>query len=598
MGSKKPIWKRLFGSKPENGRDKLVQEQLAQENKNEQVVTVLPPPAVEAELELPQEHALYTLCDMRAQRAGSLSRPRLRLEGREDFTNVEMHKELGRLQRVLTLAANSRLKEIRAWEKEAALRAEKAAASEDKKPGEKPGPKGNTEPEGEIQPLEMDALPTIHIAADKLSAWMMVFPPVGEGKELDRKMLDEALQKSGVAFGVDENLMLRLPDQKERYFFLFNVAKGKPAVQGKDGYIIENFDRVVERKFEVDERDRVDYASLKFFQSVEKGDVICEAVPPVKGEPGRTVLDQEIPVKNGKTVSLSKGRNTEISKDGAKLIASQPGHVEYAGHCFQVNSVLEIDDNVNYGTGNIDYMGDVHIRGNVCSGFSVKAAGNVVIDGVVEAGCVEAGGDLIVAKGIVGNSQAIVRAEHKVYAKYLENSFVHAKESLKADCIVNSDVYSDGEIEVCNGRGIIVGGRIRAARKVSAKIVGSKSESQTAIFLGGEPCVEYERENLEKAIEKNEKELEKLMKRPDSPSTVEHIRQMQLDLERDRTRLQEIAEEMAQKEEKVQSHGGCRLVSDLVYPGLMLTINDVMVRLKQQTSKCNARLVDGEIKFL
>lgn len=599
MGSKKPIWARLFGSKPENGKDKQAQEQLVQESKKEQVVTAPPPPpAVEAELELPQEHALHTLCDMRVQRAGGLSRPRLRLEGREDFTSVEMHKEIGRLQRVLTMAANSRLKEVRAWEKEAALRAEKAAASKEIKSGESPESTENPKPEEELRPLAMDALPTIHIAADKLSAWMMVFPPVGEGKELDRKMLDEALQKSGVAFGVNEDLMLQLPDHNERYFSLLNVAKGKPAVQGKDGYIIEHFDRVVERKFEVDERDRVDYASLKFFQSVEKGDVICEAVPPVEGEPGRTVLDQEIPVKNGKTVSLNRGRNTEISKDGTKLIASQPGHVEYAGHCFQVNSVLEIDDNVNYGTGNIDYMGDVHIRGNVCSGFTVKAAGNVVIDGVVEAGCVDAGGDLIVAKGIVGNSQAMVRAEHKVYAKYLENSIVHAKESLKADCIVNSDVYSDGEIEVCNGRGIIVGGRIRAARKVSAKTVGSRSESQTAIFLGGEPCVEYERENLEKVIEENEKELEKLMKRPDSPSTVEHIRQMQTALERDRSRLQEMDAELAQKEEEVQSHGGCRLVSDLVYPGLMLTINDVMVRLKQQTSKCNARLVDGEIKFL
>ncbi len=598
MGRKKTIWTRLFGSKPENGEDKQAQEQLVQESKKEQTVTEPPPPAVETELELPREHALHTLCDMRAQRAGSLSRPRLRLEGREDFTNVEMHKELGRLQRVLTLAANSRLKEVRAWEKEAALRAEKAAASKDIKPGEIQEPEGNRKTEEAPPPLAMDALPVIHIAADKLSAWMMVFPPVGEGKELDQQMLDEALQKSGVTFGVDEGLVLRLPDQKERYFFLFNVAKGKPAVQGKDGYIIEHFDRVVERKFKVDERDRVDYASLKFFQSVEKGDVISEAVPPVKGEPGRTVLDQEISVKNGKTVSLNKGRNTEISKDGAKLVASKPGHVEYAGHCFQVNSVLEIDDNVNYGTGNIDYMGDVHIRGNVCSGFTVKAAGNVVIDGVVEAGCVDAGGDLIVAKGIVGNSQAVVRAEHKVYAKYLENSIVHAKESLKADCIVNSDVYSDGEIEVCNGRGTIVGGRIRAARKVSAKIVGSKSESQTAIFLGGEPCMEYERENLEKVIEKNEKELEKLMKRPDSPSTLVHIRQMQLDLEKGRTRLQEMDAEMAQKEEEVQSHGGSRLVSDLVYPGLTLTINDVMVRLKQQTSKCNARLVDGEIKFL
>lgn len=590
MKLKNQIWTRFFGSKSEKVRDKQVPDHVIQEDKAVQVAAAPAPPAPparEVELELPREHSLHTLCDMRVQRSGRMAHPRLRLEGREDFTQDELRKELGRLQRTVTWTANSRLKEVRSKEKAAAEEAEKAASEEGMPAEEKKAPA-----------LEMDALPMIHIAADKLSAWMMVFPPIGEGKELDQQMLDEALEKSGIAFGVDEDLLENLPEQQERYFYLYNVAKGKPALQGKDGYIIERYDRVVEREFEVDAHDRVNYASLKFFQSIEKGDVICEAVQPTQGDPGRTVLDQEIPVKNGKAVSLVKGRNTEISEDGTKLVASQDGHVEYAGHGFQVNAVLKINDNVDYGTGNIDYAGDVHIRGNVCSGFSVKAAGNVVIDGVVEGGSVDAGGDLIVAKGIVGNSDAIIRAGRKVYAKYLENCIVHAKESLKADCIVNSSVYSDGEIDVCSGRGCIVGGKIRAARKISAKIVGSKSGSKTSIFLGGEPCVEYERQNLAEVIEDNQKELEKLQKRPDSPSTVERIRQIISELERDRFRLMEMDEEMEKKQEEVESHGGCRLVCDLAYHGMKLTINGVMACLHQDTSKCNARLVDGEIKLL
>lgn len=591
MGFKNPIWARFFGSKSEKTRDKQVPEELVQVSRAEQVVTAPPPPpAVEIELKLPQEHALHTLCDMRVQRAGGMPRPKLRLEGREDFSNDEMRKELGRLQRAVTVAANSRLKEVRTRQTAALEQAEKErkAAVEENRPVE----------EKEIPAVEMDALPMIHVAADKLSAWMMVFPPVGDGKELNHQQLDEALEKSGLSFGVDEELLENLPENKERYFYLYNVAKGKPALQGKDGYIIERFDRVVERKLKVDEHDRVDYASLTFFQNIEKGDVICEAVQPTEGDPGRNVLDQEIPVKNGKKVSLAKGRNTEISEDGTRLLATQAGHVEYVGRGFQVTAVLEIRDNVDYGTGNIDYMGDVHIHGNVCSGFNVKAAGNVIVDGVVEGGSIEAGGDLIVAKGIAGGSQAIVRSGRKVYVKYLENSLVHAKVSLKADCIVNSEVYCDGEIEVRTGRGIIVGGRVRAAKKISAKIVGSRSGSQTAIFLGGEPCVEYERQDLKKAIEEAEKEMEKLLKRPDSPSTVERIRQMHFDLEEDRIRLQEMDAEMKEKQEEIQSHGGCRLVCDLAYPGLMLTINGVMARLQQETSMCNARMADGEIKFL
>lgn len=621
MGFKKEIWSRFFGSKSEQVRDKQVPDHLLQESKEkikeeQAAAPPPPPPAAEVELELPEGHALYKLCEMRVQRGKGLSSPRLRLEGREDFSQSELRKELGRLQRVLTLAANSRLKEVKAREAKAQEKADaqkalsieqgaQSAAKKDTPAGQNAQSETqktataqqNTQQETQVPPIEMDAQPVIHLSADKLSAWLMVFPPIGEGKDLDRETLDKALAETGIAFGVDEELLRRLPEERNPYFSLFALAKGKPAHNGKDGQIIEHFDRVVERKFEVDEHDRVDYASLHFFQSVEAGGVICEAVLPTPGEPGRTVLDQEVPAKDGKEAPLTKGQNTEISEDGTRLLATQAGHVEYMGKTFQVKAVLEIDDNVDYSTGNINYMGDVHIRGRVCSGFSVRAAGNITVDGVVESATVEAGGDLIVAKGIVGNTDSIVRADGSVFAKYLENSIVHARQNLQADCIVNSEVYSDGEIQVRSGRGIIVGGRIRAAKKVSAKVVGSKSESQTRIYLGGEPCVEYERQELAAVIEEAEAELEKLEKRPNSPDKVERMKRLQFDLSVNRIKLEQMDEELAKKQEEIENLGGCRLVADIAYPGLVLTICDIKARLKQVTSMCNARLSNGEIRF-
>lgn len=591
MGFKNQIWVRFFGSKQQQTRDKKVPEHLMPESQVKQaVITELPPPSHDSktELRLPQEHALNKLCDMRVQRSGGMSHPKLWLEGREDFTQGELKRELGRLQRTVTLAANSRLKEAMSREAEAAEKERQILSGEP-----------DTQAEDRIHiPVEMDALPLVHIAADKLSAWMMVFPPIGEGKELNQEQLDTALRTSGVAYGVDQELLKNLPGNQERYFYLFNVAKGKPAHEGKDGYIIERYDRVVERKLEVDEHDRVDYTSLHFFQSVEKGDVICEAVLPTPGDPGRTVLDQEIPVKDGKAAALTKGRNTEISEDGTQLLASKAGHVEYNGKGFQVKSVLEIAENVDYSTGNIKYMGDVHIHGSVCGGFSVWASGNVTVDGVVEAGSIDAGGDLIVARGIVGNSQSMVRAKHSVYAKYLENSVVHARENVRADSIVNSDVYCDGEVQVCSGRGIIVGGRVRAAKRVDARVVGSKSESQTFIFLGGEPCVDYERQEFVDIVEKHKAELEKLEKRPDSPGKKEHMNQVRLELLVNRVKLQRMDEERAQNCEQTENEGSCRLTCDIAYPGLTLTIRNTKARLQQEVSKCSARLVDGEIQFL
>lgn len=596
MGFKHPIWARFFGPKEEKVRDKQVPTHLIHESKETQTIAAPPIPTVKVELELPQEHALHKLCDLRVQRAGGQLRPRLELQGREDLSQDQIRKELGRLQRAVTMAANSRLKKVTSRESAAAMKAG-GKADPSREQGTLTEKQENPSNEQNAPPLNMDALPFVHIAADKLSAWVMVFPPIGEGKELNQELLKGALSDKGITFGVDEELLKRLPDDPEKYFYLYSVAKGKPAVQGKDGYVRELYDRVVERKFEVDEHDRVDYASLKFFQSVEKGDVICEAIQPIKGDPGRTVQDQVIPVKEGKAAPLSKGRNTEISQDGTKLLASQAGHVEFSGKAFHVKSVMEIDGDVDYSTGNINYTGDVHIHGNVSSGFTVKAVGNITVDGVVKSGNIEAGGDLIVAKGIVGNSQSVVKAGRNVYAKYLENSNVHAKENLQADSIVNSDVYCDGNIEVRSGRGIIVGGRIHAAKRISAKIVGSKMESQTSIFLGGEPCVEFDRQVLVENIENGEKELEKLEKCPDSPSKIDRMKSLTFELSIDQAKLEKMDEEITHFDEEVKNHGGCRLTCDLAYPGIILNISNVMFKLKNETSMCTAKLVDGEIQM-
>lgn len=598
MGFKHPKWARFFGQKEQKVRDKQVPTHLTRETTEKPTIVVTPPiPAVKVELELPQEHALYRLCDLRVERAGGRLRPRLELEGREDLSQDQLRRELRRFQMAVTIAANSRLNKVTSRKSEAPMKAGGQADSSTIEKGTSTGNQETSSKEQNVPPLDMDALPIVHIAADKLSAWVMVFPPIGDGKELNQEHLEKALRDSGVTYGLDAELLKRLPEHPEKYFSLYSVARGKPAVQGKDGYVKELFDRVVERKFEVDDRDRVDYASLKFFQSVKKGDVICEAVLPIKGDPGRTVQDQEIPVKEGKAASLNKGRNTEISQDGTKLLASQEGHLEFSGKAFHVKSVLEIAEDVDYSTGNINYMGDVHIHGNVSSGFSVCATGNITVDGVVKSGNIEAGGDLIVAKGIVSNSQSIIKAKRNVYAKYLENSNVHAGQNLQADCIVNSDVYCDGNIEVRSGRGIIVGGRIRAARRISAKAVGSKMESQTSVFLGGEPCVEFDRQVLVENIESGERELEKLEKRPDSPGKIDRIESLGLELSVNRAKLEQMDEEIAHFDEEVQSHGGCRLTCDLAYPGIILNINNVMFKLKHETSMCNARLVDGEIQI-
>ena len=56
---------------------------------------------------------------------------------------------------------------------------------------------------------------------------------------------------------------------------------------------------------------------------------------------------------------------------------------------------------------------------------------------MVEASTIEAGEDLIIVKGAQGDSRAILRSSHSIYAKYLESCCVYAREDLHSDCLIN-----------------------------------------------------------------------------------------------------------------------------------------------------------------
>lgn len=561
--------KKIIRKKHEDSKEEEPQEYQSPQEAEQAFETSDSSPA---NLELSHEHPLYKLYDMRTEKSRNTPPPELVMKGCDELTEEQVRKELMRFRIEITKAADLRLKDAT--------------------------PKvSDSEEEDEIPHLEpsMDALPFVYVSSDRMYAFIMAFPPTGWGKELDRGLLYEALEKKKVTYGVDEELLDKLSEDYNRYFHLFLIAKGNKPMNGDNGYIVDYFLRHVERLPEMDEFGNVDYTSLGSEQNVKKGDLICEVIPPTEGIAGRTVLNQELRCRNGKSVSLPKGKNTEVSEDGYKLLAAIDGRVEFSGRYFSVRPLLEISGNVDYSTGNINFIGDVLIKGDVCSGFSVRAMGDIKVCGVVESCEIEAGGDLIVVKGIVGNMETIVRSHHNIYSKYLVNSIVHARKNVHTDSIRYSNVYSDGEVEVCSGRGLIVGGQIRAAQGIEAKTVGSVYESPTSIILGGQPYASFEKELLTRTIKEMKEEMEKLERQPDSPFRTKRMSKLRLELSISGMKLNKFERDKERIDETLEKQGGCRLKCGTAHPRVSITIEDETVILDRTYNSCNARLVEGEI---
>ena len=559
---------RLFGEEPA--------EEAVPDRETSPESSQAPPPDPRL-LQLPPDHVIYRLWDIRVRQKGWLPQPALCLAERPDLPPAldgeEIRKELLRLQLAVNSSANSRLMELGSPEEPAG------------EGGDPPWP-------------DLDAQAVVFTAASGMAAWLLVYPPAGAGREIDREMLDRALSGAGVRFGVDEPLLDSLPQDPERYFHLFPCAQGKPAVHGVDGRVVDLFSRVVGRTVSVDEMNRVDYTTLNFIQNVTEGEVICRLIPPTEGVPGRTVLDQALPARDGKKVSLPKGRNTQVSEDGVCLLAAISGHVEFSGRAFQVKPLLDIPANVDFSTGDINFLGDVCVHGDICSGFTVRAMGNINVGGVVEAATVEAGGDLVVSGGVQGDNQAVIRAQRNIFAKFIENSCVYVKDTLHADCLINCDVYCDGAVEARSGRGTIMGGRIWAAHEVSAGMIGSRAECRTEVSLGGQPCGEFEHHILLQEIGELERDLEKTERQPDSPDKLGRMSKMRMQLMVNRKKLEQLEKERETLAEELEKPGLRRMVCSTVYPGVVLTIDGAVHHFEHKTSPCSATLADGEIALI
>ncbi len=346
---------------------------------------------------------------------------------------------------------------------------------------------------------QLDAECECCVSKDKMVAWAFVFPPVGEGQGMSPAMLGKAMEQEGVTTGVQSMSVARMAGGN-CYFDLIPLALGTPAVEGTDGMILEHFPHKVEQEVKIDEDGQADYRSLNYVQLVKVDTVICDIVPAVPGESGVRVDGKVIEPRKVKAAKPPKGPNTRLSEDGLQLLASQEGDLQYEREVYTVRPVLEINGDVDYSTGNVDFPGDVHIHGDVRENFVVRAKGSVFIDGLVEAATVEAGGDLLISRGVVGDDRALLRSRGTVRVKYLESCNLYATGSVHADCIVTCNVFCDDSVSVISGRGSIIGGVLVVTKAIRARMIGARSGRITELTLGTRPCVQNELEEIEKSL--------------------------------------------------------------------------------------------------
>lgn len=332
----------------------------------------------------------------------------------------------------------------------------------------------------------------VSISEDKQQGFIKLEKQEDGNQVFTKDELINALKENEIVYGIVDSAIDKLV-QRPIYNIRIKVAEAKAPIDGEDGKVKLLVKKDDEYKPEYNEEATVDYKNLSYFQMVKKGQVLCEITEETMGLDGTNILGGPIKASKGKKPLVPAGKNTSLNEDETKLIADCDGIIKFVSS-ININEMLHITRNVDFSTGNIDFSGDVTIDGDVTSGFSVKAGGNLVIKGVVEeATKIEADGNVMISKGIYGGGSGVVTVKKDLRCNYIENALIFVEGDITVDYIIGGKITCNGNIFLSGSKELIVGGEIMLSGELIAKEIGNEREYPTVIRIIGDKKVDIEK---------------------------------------------------------------------------------------------------------
>lgn len=455
--------------------------------------------------------------------------------------------------------------------------------------------------------IEFSESMTTRISLDKMKVTCRFMPASYGGQQLTIKDIMADLTNRGIVYGVRQEEILRFLEER-LYATDYDFAVGTQPDIGRDAKIEYFFNINPSLKPRHNEDGSVNYHDLNTICKVYDGDILARLTPEDRGKPGKDVMGREIPTRNVKTKRLEFGRNIRLSEDRTEIYSEVTGHVSLTNDKVFVSDVYEVPADVDNSVGNINYNGNVHVQGSVRGGFSIIAKGDVIIEGVVEDALVQAGGQIIVKRGIHGMKRGILDAKGNVIIKFIENAKVFSGGYVETGSIIYSEVNAADDVIVMDRKGFIAGGVVRAGGKVESMTVGSPMGAATRLEVGMAPAKKQRYSELSHSISSLTKKINKL--NPviktyndfvESGKTLDNKNMLYLsklmnELKQTKDMLQECRIEFnVLHQELLNSRHAKIIIRRDIFAGVIVTISDLSMTQKDKRSFCQFEKKNGEI---
>ncbi len=449
----------------------------------------------------------------------------------------------------------------------------------------------------------------LSIEDDGMKAVARFYAPSETGSKITIHEFLTELSNRQIQYGICEEEIRDALDN-EKYCTDIIVALGRPARHGTDAEIVYYFNTDLKAKPTENEDGSVDFFHLNTINHCSAGDILARLIPADPGDYGMSIQGARIKPRDVKNTTLRYGNNIDISEDKLVLTSKVDGHVDIVEGRVFVSNNLQVE-NVDNSTGNLDFEGSITVNGNVQSNFSVKARGNIVVNGLVEGAYLEAGGDIIIARGMTGMSKGELKAGGNIVAKFLENTKATATGYITTESILHSIVMAGSDITVNGKRGFITGGRVCATNQIQVKTLGSPMGTTTVLEVGADPVI---KNKLQKA-QKDVAELSKIVRSLD-PIIANYLikRKQGIQLSHDQlaylsnviklreqkvTELKNATSELDVLQEVVEQQTHAQVVvSGEVFPGVKIVIGDVSMAVQDNMKYCKFVKLHGDVKMV
>ena len=345
------------------------------------------------------------------------------------------------------------------------------------------------------------------ISKDRLKAFIKIKKTVSSVVPIDtiREYLKTKKIKSGIKDDALIQTWLANADPGDDPFI---IAEGVNPEFPQDAKIKYYFKTDFRKAGKIMDDGSIDFRDRGDIPFTKKDVLLAEKAIAVPGKPGLDIFGEPIIVPEPRDLAFDTGSGTRFSDDKLQIFADSEGmpHRDAMGN-ISVLPELTIKDDVDYKTGNLDFKGNIVVKGVVRTGFSVKCANLTAKQ--IEGAEVDLTGDLNVSAGIVDSE--LIRVQGSVQAKYINNSKINAFGDLIVQKeIIDSRVLLSGSC--INETGNIINSYISAKKGVTAGSIGTDVSSPSKIKVGLNEHIEGLKEQAEEKIKKNIESIAKTKK--------------------------------------------------------------------------------------